>query len=180
MLPADLIYIILHYLTPADRYNLRQTSYYLFVNGWLDDEREYAYCSNRKYLKYQTRCLAQDHLNCVKFFPSMSIEEKLCASISLGSEEIYQYYRNKAKVNNELLRSIIDSSNERAVLLVANNPDIIGRLSFHTESIIRNSTISFIKLIIQVIYGNNYQLFYNEFKWEISESCRPDLNLLFD
>ncbi len=173
-LPAELIYIIIGYLSPTDRYYFRQTCWYFFNSGWRDDEREYAYCPNRSLINHHDLCLRQDHLNCVRFI-TMDNNNKFKLSILYHSVNIYTYYRNIGKVDNSLFRAIIDNSDKIALNMVVDNYDIIGRLSFHIESILRYSTISFIKLIIHIIYRDDYSAFRKEFKGEIDEIGRPDL-----
>lgn len=180
LLPSELIYQIILYLTPYERYILRHTCYYLFINGWLQDEIDYCHCDNRSIKDGEQRCYQQDHLNCVKFFP-VDKSVKYHNSIIYVAPKIYNYYKqlNITLDINSCFKSIIFSSNERALLLISDDTYLMGRLSFHIESIIRNSSISFIKLIIKLIYSNDYKAFYDEFSGEIDEIERDKLSMLF-
>ena len=171
-LPFDILFLIIHYLSARDRFYLRKVSWYFYEKAWLPDELEYFNCPNRDI--NSDLCLRQGHLNCVRFM-DMAGKNKIHKAIIYGVENVFRYYLPKISIDNGLYQTIINDSNERALILISSDPYLKGRFSFKIESAISNSTVSFIMLIIQIYYNNDKGIFLEEFAGDIEASGRIDL-----
>lgn len=168
----DIIYVILKYISPKDRYELRRVSKYLYHNGWLDDEYEYATCSNLTHSNdnepLECKCYEQNHLNCIRYLPG-NPSEKLLKSINYCSPVIYDYYKRKGKLElSGVFNDIIYTSNCKALELIADNYELIGRLSFRMETIIMSSSVEFIHMMIKLAYNGDTEKAQEDFGYELS------------
>ena len=182
-LPVEVIVMIVNFLPIRDRISLRQTSSFFYMIAWSDDEYSYFNCPHRNVIDRENLCYQCDHLSCVKHFQSSNIS-KLEKAILSGSTKVFDYYSKYVDVsqfNSNLYIQMIADSNTRALSIMSNNQEMIGRLSLHIDSIIRTSDLEFIMEIIRVVYHDNYSEFYQEFNSDIIENDRSDvMSILFD
>lgn len=179
--PLEILHKIISYISPKDRYNLRNASSYLFTHSWIDSELDFIYCPFSNHINRYYICMSKGHLNCIKYLPIDKFN-KFTDSILLGSQKIYKYYVDTlyTKLSSDFYIKIISESNINALNIINDNIDLKIKLSFYLDGII-DSTLDFVKRLVEIIYDNNYLSFYEDFGSQIIERDRDDImNIICD